>query len=135
MKDPTLDCEEILHEREALFQAFDKIRASFKGRSWLMEGRGCYPYDDERYKMEVRYILDEFQEIENSLWKQINSKSFEYRNKIEAPLKIRIAELESVKSSISDEEIETLLNDYESYCRTFIASELIKKYIKHRHDG
>lgn len=54
---------------------------------------------------------------------------------IEAPLKIRIAELESVKSSISDEEIETLLNDYESYCRTFIASELIKKYIKHRHDG
>jgi hypothetical protein len=35
----------------------------------------------------------------------------------------------------SDEEIEKLLNDYESYCKTFISKELIKKYIKQRHNG
>lgn len=78
--------DEAIHEREALFQAFDQIRASFKGRHWLMEGRGCYPYDDERYKQEVRYIMDEFEEINSNLWKQINSKSFEYRDMIKAPL-------------------------------------------------
>jgi len=85
---------EVYDEREALFQAYDKIRALFKGRHWLMEGRGCYPYNDERYKEEVRYIMDEFEEINTNLWKQIKSKSFEYRNKIEEPLKKRIEELE-----------------------------------------
>ena len=93
--DPTKDTTEILNEREALFQAFDKIIASFKGRHWLMEGRGCYPYNDERYKEEVRYIMDEFEEINTSLWKQIKSKSFEYRKSIEEPLQKRIAELEA----------------------------------------
>ena len=109
--DPTKDTTEILNEREALFQAFDKIRASFKGRHWLMEGRGCYPYDDERYKEEVRYIMDEFEEINTNLWKQIKSKSFEYRKSIEEPLQKRIAELEASQLKenairITDEDIE-----------------------------
>ncbi len=90
-----LSLEEALHEREALFQAFDKIRGCFKGRHWLMEGRGCYPWDDERYKEEVRYIMDEFDQINKDLWKQIKSKSFEYREKIKAPLLEKINQLES----------------------------------------
>jgi hypothetical protein len=88
--------DEAIHEREALFQAFDKIRASFEGRHWLMEGRGCYPYDDERYKQEVRYIMDEFEEINTNLWKQINSKSFEYRDMIKAPLEVIIQKQEEL---------------------------------------
>jgi len=87
--------EEVLDEREALFQAFDAIQSSFRGRTWLMEGRGAYPDDDERYKEEVRYIMNEFEEINTNLWKQIKSKTFEYRNLIEEPLKKRIKELES----------------------------------------
>ena len=97
-KEPSM---EVYDEREALFQAFDKIRASFKGRHWLMEGRGCYPYDDERYKEEVRYIMDEFEEINTSLWKQIKSKSFEYKEMIRKNI---LAELQS-KEPVRDEPI------------------------------
>lgn len=111
--DPTKDTTEILNEREALFQAFDKIRASFKGRHWLMEGRGCYPYDDERYKEEVRYIMDEFEEINTNLWKQIKSKSFEYRKSIEEPLQKRIAELEGT-FAVTDEASEEMPNNSQS---------------------
>ena len=100
--------KELLDEREVLIKAFDSIRASFQGRSWILEGRGAYPYDDERYKEEVRYIMDEFEEINKSLWRQIKSKSFEYRNSIEAPLLNRIKELESIQQPalVTDEEIE-----------------------------
>ncbi len=100
-----LSLEEALHEREALFQAFDKIRGCFKGRHWLMEGRGCYPWDDERYKEEVRYIMDEFDQINKDLWKQIKSKSFEYREKIKAPLNDLIQkqdELNKLRKDYSD---------------------------------
>jgi len=84
----------ILDEREALIKAFDSIRQSFEGREWLMEGRGCYPYNDDRYKEEVKYIMDEFQTIQKDLWKQIKSKSFDYRKSIEKPLLDKINELE-----------------------------------------
>lgn len=36
--------------------------------------------------------------------------------------------------SVTDEEIEVLLNDYESYCKTFISKDLIKNYIKQRNN-
>ena len=86
--------EEIIDEREALIKAFVSIREEFEGRDWLMEGRGPYPYDDDEYKQEVRYIMDAFNEIEKKLWKNIKSKTFEYRNRIEEPLLKRIKELE-----------------------------------------
>jgi len=70
--------DEAIREREALYHAYDKIRSLFRGRKWIMEGRGAYPYNDERYKEEVRYIMDEFEEINKDLHTQIKSKSFEY---------------------------------------------------------
>ena len=94
--------DEVLDEREALFQAFDKIKMSFESRHWLMEGRGCYPYNDERYKEEVRYIMDEFNTINNDLWKQIKSKSFEYKEKLRKDI---IAEQQS-SVVVTDEKID-----------------------------
>ena len=106
--------EEILDEREALFQAFDAIRAAFRDRSWLMEGRGAYPDNDERYKEEIRYIMNEFEDINTNLWKQIKSKTFEYRNLIEMPLKRQIKKLKSTQlqqPEIMDEKIKKALEN------------------------
>lgn len=92
-----------MYEREVIIKAFDAISKEFEGREWLMEGRGTYKYDDDRYKQEVRYIMDAFKEIKINVWKEIKSKTFEYRNIIEKPLINRIAELEK--------EIEQLKNN------------------------
>jgi len=87
--------QQAMDEREVLIKAFDAVRKEFKGRTWLMEGRGCYPYNDDRYKEEVRYIMDAFNEINKNVWKEIKSKTFEYRNIIEKPLLEKISKLES----------------------------------------
>ena len=77
---PNID--DVLGERETLIKAFAKIQELFDGREWLTESRGAYPYDDEKYKQEVRFILDEFKAIKNDVWRQIRSKSFEYKDMI-----------------------------------------------------
>lgn len=70
------------HEKEVMMQAFDKVRRLFEGREWIMEGRGSYPYNDDRYKEEVRYMYDEFDQLQKDTWANIKSKSVEYREKI-----------------------------------------------------
>lgn len=71
-------------EKEVMMKAFDKVRRIFQGREWIMEGRGSYRYDDDRYKEEVRYMYDEFDALYQDTWNNIKSKTFEYRNKIVA---------------------------------------------------
>lgn len=46
-----------------------------------------------------------------------------------------LEEYRSQPSDVSDEEIEKLLIDYESYCQTFVSKDLIKNYIKQRNNG
>jgi hypothetical protein len=70
------------HEKEVMMKAFDKVRDLFEKRSWIMEGRGSYPYNDDRYKEEVRYMYDEFDALFKDTWANIKSKSFEYRQQI-----------------------------------------------------
>ncbi|MFA6889285.1 MAG: hypothetical protein WC254_07360 [Candidatus Woesearchaeota archaeon] len=69
-------------EKEALIKAFAEVQKCFEGREWLMQGRGCYTFDDDKYKEEVRYIMDEFNAITTNLWRQIKSKSFDYKDAI-----------------------------------------------------
>lgn len=73
---------DIAHEREVMITAFDKIRKEFEGRIWLTQGRGMYPYNDDRYKLEVKYLMDSFDAIQNEMWAKIKSKSFEYRDMV-----------------------------------------------------
>jgi hypothetical protein len=70
------------HEKEVMMQAFDKVRQIFECRQWIMDGRGSYPYNDDRYKEEVRYLYDEFDAIQKDTWKNIKSKSVDYRQQI-----------------------------------------------------
>lgn len=70
------------HEKEIMMQAFDKVRQIFEGRKWIMDGRGSYPYNDDRYKEEVRYMYNEFDKVFKDTWGNIESKSFEYRQAI-----------------------------------------------------
>jgi hypothetical protein len=70
------------HEKEIMMQAFDKVRQLFEGRQWIMDGRGSYPYNDDRYKQEIRYMYDEFEAIRKDTWANIKSKSVDYRNRI-----------------------------------------------------
>lgn len=70
------------HEKEVMMQAFDNVRQIFEGREWIMEGRGGYPYNDDRYKEEVRYMYNEFNNIVDDTWGNIESKSADYRKAI-----------------------------------------------------
>jgi hypothetical protein len=70
------------HEKEVMMQAFDKVRKIFEMRSWVMEGRGSYPYNDDRYKKEVYHMYNEFDALFKETWANIDSKSFEYRKQI-----------------------------------------------------
>lgn len=69
-------------EREVMIQAFYKVRQLFQNREWIMDGRGSYPYDDDRYKEEVRYLFDEFEALYSETFSNIKSKTFEYRDEI-----------------------------------------------------
>jgi hypothetical protein len=70
------------HEKEIMLKAFDKVRQIFEGRQWVMEGRGSYPYNDDRYREEVRYMYDEFDSLVKDTWANIKSHSSEYRQAI-----------------------------------------------------
>jgi DNA repair exonuclease SbcCD ATPase subunit len=106
--------QQIQDEREALIKAFDAVRKEFKGRTWLMEGRGCYPCNDDRYKEEVRYIMDAFNQINSDLWRQIKSKTFEYRNAIEKPLLDKIGEMEETINEL-EKKVEMLTEMNKGY--------------------
>lgn len=71
-----------IHEKEIMIQAFDKVRLIFEGRQWITEGRGPYPYNDDRFKEEVRYMYDEFDALAKDTWANIRSKSVDYRKQI-----------------------------------------------------
>ncbi len=70
------------HEKEVMMRAFDKVRKIFELRSWIMEGLGSYPYNDDRYKKEVRYMYDEFDKLFKDTWANIKSHSSDYRQAI-----------------------------------------------------
>jgi hypothetical protein len=70
------------HEKEVMMKAFDDVRKIFEGRAWIMEGRGSYTYNDDRYKEEVRYLYNEFDAIQKATWAKIKSKSVDYRHQI-----------------------------------------------------
>lgn len=55
-------------EKEILINALDQFRTAFHSRQWLTEGRGNYTHDDDRYKLEVKYLLDEFEKINRKAW-------------------------------------------------------------------
>lgn len=69
-------------EKEVLAEAFDKVQKLFNAYSWIPEGRGPYPYDDESYQKEVRNLLDSFKDIRDETWRNIRTKTFEYREKL-----------------------------------------------------
>jgi hypothetical protein len=70
------------HEKEVMMKAFSKVRQIFESRSWIMEGRGSYPYNDDRYREEVKYMYDEFDALVKDTWANIKSHSSEYRRAI-----------------------------------------------------
>lgn len=70
------------HEKEIMIKAFAKVEKAFEKRSWIMEGRGPYEYNDDEYKKEVTYLYEEFEAIKRDTWDNIKSKSFEYRKAI-----------------------------------------------------
>lgn len=76
------EVKEELGEKEVMINAFDKIQKLFAGYKWLHEGRGMYRYDDDRYKLEVKNLMDAFNTIRDDTWGNIKTKTFEYHKKI-----------------------------------------------------
>ncbi len=120
-----------IHESEIMIKAFAAVQEIFEGRTWLIEGRGAYPYNDDRYKEEVRYIMDEFNEVKTKAWKQIESKSFEYRDSIIKPYQDQITNLQSEK-----EELIELLNTKEPFSIIDVLTNLNKgtRLLLNKHD-
>lgn len=87
-----------LHEREVLIKAFSEVTQEFEGRGWIMDGRGCYAFDDQEYRKEVGYLFEAFERIKLDMWSKTKSKTYEYKNKIEAPL---LKEIEELKAQIA----------------------------------
>ena len=88
-------------EREVLIQTLDAVRKIFEYREWIMEGRGAYPYNDEKYREEVRYMYNEFDALMKNTWQNIKSKSNEYRNDVLiASMQAKI--VRAVKFALSD---------------------------------
>jgi hypothetical protein len=69
-------------EKEVLASAFDKVRGLFESREWITQGRGPYAFDDEEYRKEVQYLLDDFNKIQEETWRNIRTKTFEYKQKL-----------------------------------------------------
>ncbi len=107
------------HEKEVMMQAFDKVRKLFEGRQWVMDGRGPYGWNDDRYQQEVRLMYDEFDVLQKETWKNIQSKSFEYRHAIIADYKadqsgneaVDVDELWDEHSELIDEDIDSHRNN------------------------
>ena len=74
--------QEMEAETEVMIQAFDKIRTIFSMRAWIIEGRGPYIDSDDEYRKEVTYLYEEFDALVNDVWKNIKSRSVDFRNKI-----------------------------------------------------
>ncbi len=98
-------------EVEVLVQAFDAVRKVFEGREWIMQGRGNYPYDDDRYKEEVRYMYNEFEKIRKDTWANVKSKSVDYRKKIIADF---LADNSKVETRIIRVQERIFENDYKA---------------------
>lgn len=79
---PSVEISQDAHEKEVMMNAFNEVRRIFEGRVWIMEGRGSYPYNDDRYREEVRYMYNEFDELHKNTWANIKSHSSEYRHAI-----------------------------------------------------
>lgn len=107
-----------LDEKETMMYAFGRIRIMFEMRAWIMEGRGSYPYNDDRYKEEVRYLFDEFTKVCKETWKQIETKSFEYRKEIESKQSSELSRLQSEVERLKGllGECENELQDLSEYC-------------------
>ena len=62
---------EALHsDQTGLANSLVKIKRMVEGYSWIAEGRGPYPYDDDRYRDEIGHCLGEIsKEIDKALTK------------------------------------------------------------------
>lgn len=97
-------------EREVMVHALDEVRKLFEGRQWIMDGRGSYPYNDDRYKEEVRYMWDEFDEIFKAVYQKVKSKTFEYRDRIKAEAIASILKTNEPERGYSHPHTEALKN-------------------------
>lgn len=97
-----------IHEREVLIKAFSDVTKEFEGREWIMEGRGCYAFDDDEYRKEVQYLYEAFENIKTEMWSNIKSKTYEYKNKIEQPF---LKQNEEVLYVLETLKRETMLSD------------------------
>ena len=52
-------------DRTGLAGALDAVRREVDGRAWILDGRGNYEWDDERYRAEAGYALHEIARICN----------------------------------------------------------------------
>ncbi len=107
------------HEKEIMMKAFVKVRQIFEGRQWIMDGRGSYPYNDDRYREEVRYMYNELDALVKDTWANIKSHSSDYRRAIIAEyLKGEQKENDAVDiDELWDEHSEHIDDDIDSLSR------------------
>lgn len=97
------EMQQVADEREVMIKAFSDVTKEFEGRKWITEGRGPYTYDDEGYRKEVTYLFKAFEKIKSEMWSNIKSKTFEYKNQVEAPFLKREDEMRELLENLKNE--------------------------------
>lgn len=89
------------HDQTGLADALSKCKAAAENRKWIVEGRGSYTWDDDEYRREAGYALDEITALCGTALNESWNKASEA---IWPDLKIsnqaRIKELESKVSEL-----------------------------------
>jgi len=91
--------QSLRHDSSDLFEALTQIKTIIRGRSWVAETRGCYEWDDDKYKEEAGDALREVFEI-------AQEALIESLKRMHAPLVQGRAALEKYRSIPRQENIE-----------------------------
>ena len=58
LRDKRMLLQALQDDASDLWKVTNAIKKEIESRSWIMEGRGCYAWDDDRYRDETRLVFE-----------------------------------------------------------------------------
>lgn len=89
------------YDRSEVAGGIAAVENAIKGREWLREGRGCYEYDDDRWKDEFGGALDEIREALQPL-RRIAKDWSDCPTEPDDIKQARISELERLRARVAE---------------------------------
>lgn len=67
--------EKLMIVDRRLWSLVRNIHEAIRRRSWLLDGRGCYEWDDNRYRLEAAYA---FEDVDEAIKKALSGSDMQY---------------------------------------------------------